>query len=213
MTTAHSGLAAALARTASGTVMALAEMSAADLLDSLGDDQKADLSAALAAAAPPPANAAHGEPDKNEPDGDPDDTKCSKCKGPMKDGKCTKCAPDSKASAAEPGSFAAANDRALAVMASEHFAGREKLAATLLANDKLSAGEIVAALAATTAPAAAAGDPDAAAREEMKAALAAQKNSQIDPTGAGTSASKQDSASIWDQAHSLNGFTPPKKNG
>lgn len=46
----------------------------------------------------------------------------------------------------------AANDRVNAVIASEHYAGREKLAATLL-NSDMNAESIVAALAAAPAPA------------------------------------------------------------
>lgn len=74
--------------------------------------------------------------------------------------------------------FAEANARASTVIGSEHYAGREALAATLLANDKMSADEIVTALAAApgAAPAAATTEnDDEAARAEMRQNLAAEQ--------------------------------------
>lgn len=78
--------------------------------------------------------------------------------------------------------FAEANARANTVIGSEHYAGRETLAATMLANDKLSADEIVTMLAAApkaASPASAEADDDAA-RADMRQNLAAE---QPDPTG------------------------------
>lgn len=81
--------------------------------------------------------------------------------------------------------FAEANQRAATVMASEHYAGREKLAAKLLEKDALSADDIVGMLEAAepASPANADGD-DTAARAEMRANLAAE---QPEPTGEGGS--------------------------
>lgn len=73
--------------------------------------------------------------------------------------------------------FAAANTRFNAVLASEHYAGRETLAQTLLGNDKLTAEEINTALASApkaAAPVAAEGD-DAEDRAAMRANLAAEQ--------------------------------------
>jgi len=80
--------------------------------------------------------------------------------------------------------FAEAQARANAVIGSEHYAGREALATTMLANDKLSGDEIVTMLAAAPkasapAPAAAEADDDKA-REDMRKNLAAE---QPGPTG------------------------------
>lgn len=82
--------------------------------------------------------------------------------------------------------FAEANARATTVLASEHYVGRENLATTMLANEKLSADEIVTMLAAApkaAAPAAsepAADADDEKARAEMRDKLAAE---QPEPTG------------------------------
>lgn len=73
---------------------------------------------------------------------------------------------------------AAANARFSAVLGSEHYAGRETLAQTLLGNDKLTAEEITAALAVApkaAAPAAVVDEDDAQAREDMRARLAAEQ--------------------------------------
>lgn len=84
-----------------------------------------------------------------------------------------------------------ANARWNTVLASEHYAGREQLAASLLANDAMSADAIVAALATAPAAPKAGGLSDeelrAAAEEggrmELKAALETGKNSNIDTDG------------------------------
>lgn len=78
--------------------------------------------------------------------------------------------------------FAAANARAATVMASEHYKGREPLAAKLLEKDALSADDIVGMLEAASpaAPANAAEADDDRARAEMRANLAAE---QPEPTG------------------------------
>lgn len=83
---------------------------------------------------------------------------------------------------AEAKGFAAANARAATVMASEHYKGREPLAAKLLEKDALSADDIVGMLKAASpaAPANAAEADDDKARAEMRANLAAE---QPEPTG------------------------------
>lgn len=113
--------------------------------------------------------------------------------------------------------FIAANARFNTVLASEHYTGREALAKTLLANEKLTADEIVAALGA--APKAVAETPpadeltdeqraeaaDTAARDEMQRALAETANSGIDASGGvSNKGGAAASASIWDQAISAN---------
>jgi hypothetical protein len=89
-----------------------------------------------------------------------------------------------------------------AVLASEHYTGREATAHKLLGKD-MSADDIIDVLA--TAPVAAAAEaeaPDAEAvqRDEMKKALAETGNSKIDPNGGGKSNNEQTSAQIWDAA-------------
>ena len=197
MTTAQTGLAKALARSASGEVIALAELSADDLKASLSAEQIAALQAA-----PAPAAAADDMPPKKK-DGCSDDEDEDDVGG-------------DKDMAGKPGSKAEENSasadtgtqRALAVMASEHFAGRESLAATLLANEKLSADEIVGILSASaTAAPALAGDDEATARAAMKEAIAETGNSNVD-AGAAPAAKPNNSASVWDQASKINNLTP-----
>lgn len=103
---------------------------------------------------------------------------------------------DEMKAAARKEGFEAANARFNTVLASDHFAGREQLAKTLLATD-LSAENIVAALAAAapaaptaaTAPANTTASDDAA-REEMRAAIQQNTNAAVEtgavaaPTGA-----------------------------
>lgn len=86
--------------------------------------------------------------------------------------------------------FKEATDRATAVLASEHFAGREALATTLLGNAKLTSDEIIASLAvapggnANVAPALTEEQQRQAAeeggRKEMTEALQTSANSNID---------------------------------
>jgi hypothetical protein len=88
---------------------------------------------------------------------------------------------EANAAIADATAKAKADERArfASVMASEEYAGRETLAATLLGNDKLSADEIVTALAAApkaAAPAATTTENDEeAARAEMRQNLAAEQ--------------------------------------
>ena len=132
-----------------------------------------------------------GEPDTDEPnamtpeDEDEADAKDSK-KGNKKDddymtedehnAALAKAQADAKAEG-----FAEANARSAAVMASEHYAGNEKLAANLLGKPALSADDIIGSLEAagprTAAPAADAGADadDDAARADMRSKLAAEQ--------------------------------------
>lgn len=188
MTTAQTGLAAALARSASGTVIALAEMTTADILASLSDDQRVALAATLA-----PQASAESMPPKKEncsEDGDEDDKEGDSDPG-MK-GK-------DKAEASQGDAFAQVNARFQTVLASEEYAGREQLAHTLLGNASLSADNIIAALAAAPSPNAKAGDAEAAARAEMKSALAETSNSNIDANTPKPGAAANATA-IWDKA-------------
>lgn len=115
---------------------------------------------------------------------------------PEKDQDMTEEEMQAATAAARKEGFEAANARFNTVLASDHFAGREQLAKTLLATD-LSAENIVAALAAA-APAAPPAAPapanttasDDAAREEMRAAIQQNTNAAVEtgavaaPTGA-----------------------------
>ena len=92
---------------------------------------------------------------------------------------------------------AAERTRTNAVLASEHYAGREALATNLLATD-LSAEQITAALASATKvePAAIttpAPDADEAARAEMRAAITDNANSGIE-AGSGGGVTDQQTA-------------------
>lgn len=98
--------------------------------------------------------------------------------------------------------FAEAMARSNAVTGSEHYAGREALAATLLGNAKLSAEDITTALAAApqaTAAISASAD-EGAALAAMQAALADTANSNIDAGAAPSADSDAAAASVWDKA-------------
>ena len=106
--------------------------------------------------------------------------------------------------------FEAANARLNAVLGSQHFAGRETLAKTLLATD-LSAEQIDTALAAaapavTVSTEAVGQTTDSAARAEMAAAIAANKNSAIEAgeTIADEKINARSAAdSTWNKAYGL----------
>lgn len=131
----------------------------------------------------------------------------------MADENDNKAAVDAARTEGHSAGFKAANDRMSAVMGSEHYAGRETLAKTLLANEKMTAEDITTALAA--APKAAAPDNPAlsaeeqraaaeeAGREEMKGALADTKNSNIDPGagGGGKPDAAAEATAFWDRVH------------
>lgn len=132
----------------------------------------------------PEMNAAHeAEIDPEEmPDEDEDEEDCSEAGDKKGKPYMTESEANAAIAAARAEGFAEATARANTVLASEHYAGRETLATTLLATE-LSADSIVAALAAApkaAAPVADAGEDDEAARAEMRDRLAAE---QPGPTG------------------------------
>lgn len=188
MTDASTGLRKALGRSASGEVIALAEMNATDLLASLGDDQKAELAAALA---PEPAAAAAEEmPPKKDgcsEDGDEDDTDGDKGKGPM---------------------AAASDDRiktvAAAVENDDACKGKASLALQMLADDDyagLNGAAMVKLLGkANIEGAAASSDLEGDDRAAMKAALKSQDNSNIAPNGSQSQGQDANSTAVWDKA-------------
>jgi len=188
MTDASTGLRKALGRSASGEVIALAEMNATDLLASLGDDQKAELAAALA---PEPAAAAAEEmPPKKDgcsEDGDEDDTDGDKDKGPM---------------------AAASDDRiktvAAAVENDDACKGKASLALQMLADDDyagLNGAAMVKLLGKTNIEgAAASADVEGEDRAAMQAALKSQDNSNVVPNGSQSQGQNADSTAVWDKA-------------
>lgn len=113
---------------------------------------------------------------------------------------------------------AAANARYNTVLASEHYAGREKLAAKLLGNDKLDATEIVGMLAEAEKAAPVAADPETnraaaeeAGRQTMKEALEENANSNIDANNGGGKPldAKAKAAGVWDRANAKVGRAKP----
>lgn len=201
MTDASKGLSKALARSASGAVVALAEMSTEDLIAGLSDDQRSGLAAALAPTAQPVAsNAAdHGEPDKMEPDDDEDDQNCEGKKKPA-------CDEDGAKAASERIKAVAA-----AVESDPACKGKASLALSMLADDDyagLSASGLVKLLGKPASGTGSYEDGEAGARAEMKQALAATSNSAIDAVtttkqGAGAE------ANVWDQAAKINNLAQP----
>lgn len=119
--------------------VALADLSADDLVSAMSDEQKTAVAAALA---PPKAE----EPAKTEPEKEPEAMLGEKAGAPASS--------SPKADAADPAhpqfahGFDASTARMAAVFASEHFAGREALAADMLGMDRATSAEkIVATLA------------------------------------------------------------------
>lgn len=107
--------------------------------------------------------------------------------------------------------FKAATDRLTAVMASEHYQGREAAAATLLAKESLfsaSAGDVIDILATMPKiePSALLTEEEqreaaeAAGRAEMQAAIAKTSNSDVAAGGGGQPDKKGDADAIWDKA-------------
>lgn len=110
---------------------------------------------------------------------------------------------------ADAAGFKRASDRFNAVMASEHYAGREAVATKLLSKDAMSADDIIDVLAASpkAEPAAASDEDLKKAREEgeakgMKDALAGGKNSQVEANDEGGKPdAKAKADSVWDRAY------------
>lgn len=185
MTEASAGLRKALARKAG-----VSKLTTEELLAEMSDEQKTALAASLA-----PAAAAASE--VMEPKGEDEEEESEmgdKPKSKKKDDKYMD--EDAKAKAA--------TERAVAVLSHEHAHGRMDVAKSLLANDKLSADEIIQVLsaAAPTAPA----DPEAAAREEMKAALKESGAPEIEANNGGAAPAAGGSASIWAKTYAKLGY-------
>lgn len=198
MTTASKGLAAALGRSASGTVVAIAEMSPADLMASMSDDQKAELAAQLAppaAAANNGANAEDMPPNKKDgcsEDGDEDDEGGdSDPESGMKPKKGAEASTDRvKAVAA-------------AVDTDPACKGKASLALSMLADDEfagLSASGIVKILGMSDVSDAGANASEAVALAEMKAALSETGNSNIEANVPPAGGAAANSNSVWDKA-------------
>jgi hypothetical protein len=188
MTEASVGLRKALARKAG-----VSKLSPEELLAEMSDEQKTALAASLARAPSPSAVASEdtAEDHIEEVEDGADEPKSKKKDKEYMD-------EDAKAKAA--------TERAVAVMSSEHVAGRTKLAADLLANDKLSADEIISILSAS-APATTT-DPEDAARAEMQAALQEAGNSAVEANDSGAAAQAADSA-VWDKTYAKLGYIKP----
>lgn len=139
----------------------------------------AGLRAAVRAGSPKPDDM---EPEDNaEGEDDADEAEAGKKpKGKKKDKEyMTESEASAAIAAARAEGFAEATARANTVLGSEHYVGREALATTMLANDKLGADEIVTMLAAApkaAAPVAAGAEADdEAARAAMRDNLAAEQ--------------------------------------
>ncbi len=199
MTAATKGVQKALAR-AGASVVAIAEMTTEDLIAQMNDDQKASLVAALAPAADPAKGAKaadHKEPDQMEPDDDEDDGKCKDKSGAKKKPACE----DGGAKASDPRVKAVA----AAVASDDACKGKADLALAMLADDDyagLSASGIVKLLGKQPASGASATDPEAAARAEMQAAIADNRNSNVDANGGGSPGGdkKADASAVWARA-------------
>lgn len=194
MTTASKGLAAALARSTSGEVIALAEMSADQILAGLSDETKAELAAALpapAAAADAAAEMPGKKKDGCSEDGDEDDA----------GGEDTDAPPAMKPKSE------ASDDRvkivAAAIENDDSCKGKAGLALQMLADDdyaSLSGSALVKLIGKTPVEGAAAADPEAGARAEMKNVLQSQGNSNIDAGGAPQGNAAANADSVWDTA-------------
>jgi len=189
MTEASTGLRKALARNAG-----VSKLTAEELLAQMSDEQKTALAASLAPAPAPAAAAAASEAPAAgaEDDEDGDDLEMGdKKKAKKKDG--DEYMGDDKAKAAV--------DRVLAVASCEHFAANKAAATVLLANDKLSADEIIGLLAALNPVEASAEAAEAAARADMKAALQSAAASSVEANDGGSSTNPAASAeAVWDHA-------------
>lgn len=107
--------------------------------------------------------------------------------------------------------FKAANDRMNKVFASEHYAGREALAAKMLGKPSMSAEDIIDLLADTPKAATATGlteeqqreAAEAAGRETMKIAIDETANSSVDASGGDKNADAKAKATNhgWDKIH------------
>lgn len=212
MTEASKGLRQALARGASGSVVALAEMSIEDIMAGLSDDQKASLQAAAAPVMNTANAAGDPEPDPNDPNEPGEGEKCSKCSEPMKDGKCQKCSPDSSASASAADGVALQSNASIhervkavatAVASDESCKGKADLALAMLADDdfaSLSASGIVKLLGKASTSGSQANDPDAVAGAAMLDAMKAFGNANTGTSSASATPQKAENHG-WSTIH------------
>lgn len=193
MTGASKGLQKALAR-AGSSVIAIAEMQAADLLAEMTEDQKTAVAAALA---PASADAGmkpkkEGASEAGEGDGDDDDS-----------GADPKPSGEGNAGPAAAGAIARVKAVAKAVENEENCKGKAALALNMLADDdfaNLSAGAIIKLLGQTPLPSVEANE-EASALAEMRSAIAETGNSNVDANAASGQLDKQKaSAAVWDEA-------------
>ncbi len=204
-TGASKGLQKALAR-AGGSVLAIAEMQASDLLAEMTDEQKAAMAAELApsatAGAPKgtPATAAASDDAGN---GEDDASK-------KEDGKDKKKGEEDDEDAPPPAAAAKADARvkavAKAVAEDENCKGKAAAALAMLADDdlvSLSANGIIKVLAQQPNPTASAADAETAARAEMQAAIAASGNSNIELGDGGKPDPKAQADAVWNRAYGL----------
>lgn len=157
----------------------------------------AGLRMAARAGKPDPENTETMEPEDEE---ESSDAGGKKEKETMNDNTSAAALDAAKAEGRKEG-FAQANERFSAVIASEHYAGREQLAHKLLGNASLGADDIIDVLqAAEKKPEADAGasDPEAAALSEMQAAINETGNSNADADGGGLGAAKSNPQAVWD---------------
>lgn len=191
MTAASKGLHRALARAGSSSI-AIAEMQTADLLAEMTDDQKTALAAQLAPKAsadekPAAPKVKADGPDDEDEDGEDEEKPKAKAK-----------APAPKAGASDPRLKAVAE----AVATDGACKGKADLAITLLADDdykSVSASGIIKMLVSATV--ASAGDPEEAARAEMRAAISGATNSNINANDEGTKPDDRAKAdAVWDRA-------------
>lgn len=144
----------------------------------------------------PAPDALGGKPQGNEPD-----TNTIKEKATM-DEAAMKAAVEAARTEGHTAGFTEANERMKAVFASEHYAGRETLAAKMLGKPGLSAEDITDVLAdapkvepkAEVDQAAANAAAEEAARKEMKEAINSGTNANIDASGG----SKPNAKDPWD---------------
>lgn len=184
MTDARTGLRSKLARNAG-----ISQLTTEELIAQMTDEQKTAIAASLAPAPAPAAKAEAMEPEGDEEEGEDGKKMMPKSKGEGDDDMGDE---DAKAKAA--------TERAVAVMSSEHAVGRMEQAGKLLANDKLSADEIISVLsvaASSTTPA----DPEAAARADMQAALKENANTVIEANDGGGQKPASKAADVWAAAH------------
>jgi len=124
-----------------------------------------------------------------------------------------KQAVDAARAEGEKAGFAAANARYETVLNSEEYAGREGLAAKLLGNADFSAEQIIDTLSAAerkTEQKAEEPDAEAAAREDMQAAIKAQGNDAVEAADRTASDDPALSAAgVWEKAYQSLGFTKP----